>query len=971
MQLKNYVAFFCLFNLLLFFQVQAFAQIAGYKSYILNEGVLPEKIFSLFKNDKGYLFVGSNRGLYKFDGKKFRKIETKNPGLEDTVTAIFQDADKQIWTGYQSGRIAKITAGKIQYLSPEEGTPKKRVTAFVQDKKKNIFFSTRGEGIYYFRNKRMYLINADDGLSDLNVYAMSVADNGDIIAATDQGINICSINGEKKGVTVLGPKEGLPDYIVTCIAPAGNNSFWIGMQDKGICLYNHATKRITVPSFVTNWNKGQVNALLYSHNNLWITTQDSGLVAISVSQSKFLNMPPLLNQQKGISNIEQDDQGNIWLASENNTLTRIAGNSLNLLTLYDQQLSATIHAVLVDNLNNYWVGTQMALIKFYSKGSGFATQKYRIDGLDIKTDITSLYQDKYHNIWIGTMGKGIHVLNTETGKSRQLDEVVTRGSNSILSITGNESTVCAAGLEGALVFELTDQNKSINSQYYFTVYNNIKNVGSIYIYNVFKDSKKRTWFATDGKGLTMLVNGVFTNYNNTNGIKDNHIYSITEDKKGNIWFSTSNAGVYSFDGNTFVNYSIKEGLRDLTLSVIKTDKEGNIVVVHKEGLDIIEPETGKIFYINSVQNTPIITDDLGAICTDSSGNIFVSTTKGILQYSALSGVRNYPKTIIETVELFLNEMDTSSSHLFNYDENNITFNFAGLYYSNPENIIYRYKLEGLDSVWQFTNDDSKSFPKLAPGKYRFRVQSSVNKSFVAASEDSFEFEIKKPIWKEWWFITATLSLAVGVLYWYIKKRETHLKHVERLQGEKIKFEFEVLRNQVNPHFLFNSFNTLISTIEEDPAMAIEYVEQLADFFRNIVNYGDKDIIALQEEIVMMENYLYLQQKRYGNNLQLQIDISEYEKQAFFLPPLTLQLLVENAIKHNVVSKEAKLHITLQIQNGYIVIQNNINEKIASEKGMGMGLQNIKNRYALLNKKPVLIENSGNLFTVRLPILTKA
>ncbi len=162
-------------------------------------------------------------------------------------------------------------------------------------------------------------------------------------------------------------------------------------------------------------------------------------------------------------------------------------------------------------------------------------------------------------------------------------------SGSILSITGNGNTVCTAGLEGAIVFELSDANIDINNNYAFTAYNNIETIGSTYIYNVFKDSKERIWFATDGKGLTMLNNGIYTHYNENNGIKDLHIYSVTEDRKGNIWFSTSNAGVYSFDGKTFTNYSIREGLSSLQVSVIRIDKQGNIVVVHKYGLDIIDP----------------------------------------------------------------------------------------------------------------------------------------------------------------------------------------------------------------------------------------------------------------------------------------------------------------------------------------------------------------------------------------------
>ena len=861
-----------------------------------------------------------------------------------------------------------MSNGKLDYIHPEEGTPQKRITAFAEDPQGNIWLGTRGEGIYYFSEKRMHLVNEENGLSDLNIHALAVAGNGDIIAATDNGINICTVKGTSKKITVITPQQGLPDYIVTSIINAGNDQFWVGLQDRGICLYDHHTKKITQPSAINNWSKGQVNNLLYSNGNVWIATQDSGLIRLDVLQNKLIAVPVLNDQQKSITSILEDNEGNLWLVADNKTLIRTAGNSLAVFPLYNKALFQTIHTILADHENNLWVGSNMAVIKYTSPDAAFSSKKYDISGLDIKTDITSLYQDKFHNIWIGSMGKGLFLLNPSTGENRQLKEVFPSGSNSILSITGNDNTICAAGLEGALIFELTNENSSIKNTYQFTSYNNIENIGSTYIYNVFKDSKQRIWFATDGKGLTVLADGGFTHYDNKNGITDNHIYSITEDKQGRIWFSTSNAGIYSFDGKIFTNYTLRDGLSNLAVSSIKTDRQGNIVVVHPSGLDIIHPQTGNISYINGAQGIIDVNTDMGAICSDSSGNIFVATQNGILKYTALPGIQPMPLTIIESVQLFLNDIDTNAMRYFKYDENNFTFNFNGLYYSNSDNIFYQYKLEGLDSTWQLTTDDSKSFPKLPPGKYVFRVRSSLNKNFSNTSTASFAFEIAKPFWRTWWFIAMTALISGGLLYWYIRTREGRVKHVERLRQEKIEFQFQVLRNQVNPHFLFNSFNTLISTIEENPAVAVQYVEQLSDFFRNIVTYRDKDMISLEEEIGLLQTYFYLQQKRYGSYLQLQINLTGHDEKEIFLPPLTLQLLMENAIKHNAVSKEALLNVQLYARDEYLVISNNINHKTNSETGTGMGLQNIINRYAMLTDKKVIVHKTNEYFTVSLPIL---
>jgi len=245
----------------------------------------------------------------------------------------------------------------------------------------------------------------------------------------------------------------------------------------------------------------------------------------------------------------------------------------------------------------------------------------------------------------------------------------------------------------------------------------------------------------------------------------------------------------------------------------------------------------------------------------------------------------------------------------------------------------------------------------------------LNRNFSNAGEASYSFTIKQAFYKTWWFILACGLVFVILLYLYIKNREAGLKKIENLRQEKIQFQFEVLRNQVNPHFLFNSFNTLISAIEEEPKHAVEYAEQLSAFFRNIVNQRDKDLILLKDEIDSLFSYSFLQQKRYGEHLQVKIDITEEQRSIYKIPPLTLQLLMENAIKHNAVSKETPLLITISISaDDYLCIKNNKNIKITKPEGAGMGLQNIINRYNLLTNKPVKVIKDDRYFIVLLPLL---
>ena len=160
--------------LFLFFLNQAFPQLTGFRYFQLEKDNKSIKINCLYKSSNGYILVGSENGLYKFDGEKFIPVYFSNKDFIDTVTAIFQDNQQKIWVGFKSGRIAHIVNKKLLYFNPEEGTPRKKITAFLQDREKNIWFATAGEGIYYMKNGHMYLLNEEDGLSDPNVNTLAL-----------------------------------------------------------------------------------------------------------------------------------------------------------------------------------------------------------------------------------------------------------------------------------------------------------------------------------------------------------------------------------------------------------------------------------------------------------------------------------------------------------------------------------------------------------------------------------------------------------------------------------------------------------------------------------------------------------------------------------------------------------------------------------------------------------------------------
>ena len=291
--------------------------------------------------------------------------------------------------------------------------------------------------------------------------------------------------------------------------------------------------------------------MLVAQRSLWIATEENGLFQQTGKDQPLVAFNTSGTIQNKINNLLQDNEGNIWM-NNSTELVAIAGNKLKLFPVYDRFVFENIHSILCDHQNNNWISADGSLIKYSFNNGLYTNKKYSFPELNNKTDITSLYEDMNHHIWIGTMGNGILLLDPQTGQHRRLTENPLLQNASILSITGNGNTVCAGGLEGvAMIFNIEAINTGITTPYSYTNYNNIENIGNNYIYCIYKDSRGRIWFGTDGKGITVLENGKFTHYGKENGLKDDHIYSFTEDANGNIWFSTEGAGIYRFDGKAF------------------------------------------------------------------------------------------------------------------------------------------------------------------------------------------------------------------------------------------------------------------------------------------------------------------------------------------------------------------------------------------------------------------------------------
>ncbi len=218
------------------------------------------------------------------------------------------------------------------------------------------------------------------------------------------------------------------------------------------------------------------------------------------------------------------------------------------------------------------------------------------------------------------------------------------------------------------------------------------------------------------------------------------------------------------------------------------------------------------------------------------------------------------------------------------------------------------------------------------------------------------------------FTTVLITFFITTLHesvFFYRQWKYNFSESVKLQNQHLSAKYESLKSQLNPHFVFNSLNNLASIVDDNP-LAVEYINQMSSYLRYMIKSNNEELVTLEEEMDMLKKYIYLHKIRFGDIFNVDIDIPEaylYYK----LPPLTLQMLIENCIKHNVISKNKPLYIQIKTGKDAIIIKNNRNPKLTTES-TGQGLNNIKERYKYFTTREIDISDTTDFFMISIPVL---
>lgn len=782
--------------------INAFSQYKDFKTYTLESGLPQSNVYAIYNDSRGYLWIGTEVGLCRFDGIEFKNFSKKNGLIGNLVRCITEDQFGNIWAGTDEG--ISIYDGKtFENLDSTSGISPNPVYSFFKDSKNNIWVSIPGGGAYKisFSGNKKYSItnyNKQKGLSSDKVFAICEDGSGRIIIGTfGSGINIIANNK----IDIL-QKPLIPSNAILSITKCKNGDIWFGSFENGVFAFQNGfkTKNILkylqiIPLDLTEnpiWNIFQD-----SKEDIWLATEKSGVYRFSKNTTFNFNEKTGLPGNQ-VYKVYQDKEGNIWMAFMGNGLCKFNGDKFSHFDS-DDGIDNRIYGIAQDNKKNLWFASNgSGLIKF--KVENGLPKTIVLSGASKVSDLflNSLVFDHENILWLASAHNGIY------------------------------------RFDGQKILNFNAENGLINNE----------------VNRLFIDSKNNLWIGTIG-GISIFKNNSFFNIDDkTYGLPNNEIQSFAEDQSGNVWVGTlAGLAKFNFEKRQMTTFDKAEGLIEKKISCLTSDSKNNIWIGTSGGGLYFYNHTHDKFPISLFADDKILSSDNINSLVYSFNFLYVGTDKGfdrikinetnnkiesILHYdktNGFSGVENNPNSIfvdedknvwfgtvkgvtrysgsndykdstvpvlhITAIKLFFKDIDWGKrtnnltkwfnypkSLVLNHNENHLTIQFEGISLRNPERVYYKYKLDGLEEEWSPARKDREViYSGLKHGKYVFELIAK-GENDIWSKPLKFTIEIKPPFWATWWFIVLIVLASCGIIFSYISYRESKLKR-DKVRLEKI------------------------------------------------------------------------------------------------------------------------------------------------------------------------------------------
>ena len=969
------------------------------------DGLQDKYIYSAAQDKQGYMWFGTGTGLYRYDGHAFKIFRSPidRPGMtiSNILQTVFCDKTGNLWLGSLNA-LQWYDPLKNKFWSTDIHKPgiKELFEAFIlnfsEDGNGNVWIATSNDHFFRFSQKDSGIHSFrkifPPGASKTTIKVINTA-NDQHWAIHSEGIY--QFTDDKTAAIFFPFKE---DDISNALADKDGHSIWLSTYSNGLCRFNCIEKKYTIveslyPSLKKNnlfcINKdGNDNIWIGSYPMFKINTADRSMVLIENKRESEYDMAA-----SKIGNLFFDREQNLWICSYNglsmmpwqdqqvqkiSVKDEISGNTAEIIGVYE--LPGTKDLLLANT-------TTAGLIHYDVSRNKIVTVVNPFYAVAAQKRITSVITGPDNNIYASD---DVHLFqylpNQEklvpiTLFDQEHKEMVKPGRN----VFDREGNLYISSVNNGFYIWNTKANL-LRHYNKWDADNTADPKGDNILYPCLVDRKNNIWFTSstavykyvpaeqkfyhyayaENTGLPLLSS---TNY-------------ITEDKLGHYWITTLNNGLYELyfeDGKEVLKNYTKNDLTgmptDYCLKIKPDQRDSSLWISTNAGIVKFNPVQKKVISIWKKQNG-LEDDAIGYSFTITGDNRLVQPFFGALNIIDLEKYRyntTKPVIVFNSVKIldkeYIDQLQSNEPVLtLDHDQNYLQFEFAALLFNNSDQTIYTYQLKGIDKDWIYGNSrNTVAYSGLNPGTYYFTIKAA-NNDGLYGEEKTIKIIIHAPFYERWWFIGLLLLGLLALVFGWNRYRINQVKREEKLksqfQQQIAETEMKALRAQMNPHFIFNSLNSIQKYIlKNDQFAASQYLTKFSRLIRLILDHSNQNNILLSSEMELLKLYVEMESIRFDDKFNYEIKAdAAINADTVEIPSMLIQPYVENAIWHGLLHKEEKGKLTVNfLQNGgntiiVIIEDDGIGREKAAElkskqvlKKKSYGMQITEDRIAIINR----------------------
>lgn len=928
------------------------------RNFTINNGLPSNAIKCIYKDYQNQMWIATGAGLCKFDGQKFSVYGVDDGLPGENIFSITEDGEHHLWIGCMKGGISRYDGKTFKNYTTKDGLVSDNVRVVWFSKRFNLLFVGTNDGCSVFDGQKFIsLTTKESGTTDL--FVMGFLEGADFV-------NIYPY--AERPYYRFYPKTGefkcIQDkYYITHNASCSpvvqpNGDTIIGSVRDGVNILNNGLKK----SFK---GMGQVFDIKRGlDKDIWIAGWSEN------AQSK--DMPGGLYWYDGAEMVRYSEKFGIqdptvwclyydttfrllWVGTLNSGLYKIPLPVFEYFDASDYNLDGlNVLSLLSTNGNDLWIGTKghlirrspMGVVKVYNNGVA-----QQVMG-DYELDYYCIRQDPNDRIYVSLYQSPLMVYSPIDNYQNPSVLKLYPGPTQFAFDTHDNIFYGDKWWDGIYKCSITPVvGKPV--RLLFRERQSPTNVKKII------SSGDTIWYISLTEGLFRTLHDKIDYFRQSNPDIPRILNDICFDRTGNVIIGSNTGEVlitrYEED-SLHIRYRLEPD-KDIignTVRFLVVDKEGHLFVGTNIGLNRIDL---KQLYMSGVVQSNFYSNEVGywdntgkvAEC-DKNGDIWIGTDSRLIKVNTtlMNGLNTTPPEI-QLTRLEVNySTDTGFQpeilRRFPYSKNNLIFHYGVSNYLNPEQILFRYKLDGLSDKWtEFSHENRAVFNSLPPGKYTLTVESINPLDNSRRGSISYTFKVLYPWYLNGWFIGFVIVIIILSIIIIFRLRTNRIRITEQRKTEfnkrLAKIEMRALQSQMNPHFIFNSINSIQGfIINNHVEEARSYLMDFAKLIRKTLDNATKEFITLEEELEYLNYYLKLELMRFDNKFQVDIQVSDgINPQTFELPPMIVQPYVENAIRHGLNHKkdgQGVLTIAFRIENDQflrcIVEDNGVGRKKSKE-----------------------------------------